>query len=108
MLASIMLPEHIEELRRCLWRAIFGLLGGLVIGFFISQPALEFIAGPINQELRTFYGNRRRAIEPEVQPELGEALRRCGILQYGGGEIAGKQLRAYEYQHGCRQQRQYP
>jgi sec-independent protein translocase protein TatC len=57
------LGDHIEELRRCLWRAIAGLLAGVVIGFFISQPAFEVIAGPINRELRTFYSNRRQAIE---------------------------------------------
>jgi sec-independent protein translocase protein TatC len=57
------LGDHLEELRGRLWRALLGLAVGMVAGFFISQPVLELITAPINQELRTFYANRRKGLE---------------------------------------------
>jgi sec-independent protein translocase protein TatC len=66
------LGDHLEELRSRLWRALIGLVVGMVAGFFISQPILEFITAPINQELRAFYAKRRQGLEDRWKK--GDAL----------------------------------
>ena len=50
--------EHIEELRKHLWRAIAGFLVGLVFSFFIGPYVLEFIKKPVEEELSRFYQAR--------------------------------------------------
>src|SRR5438552_9893617 len=54
--------EHIEDLRKHLWRAIMGFLACLVVSFFIGQPILEFIKKPVEAELARFYANRAKKI----------------------------------------------
>jgi sec-independent protein translocase protein TatC len=68
--------EHIEDLRRHLWRAIAGFLVCLLFSFFIGQPILEFIKKPVETELARFYANRAKKIgdrlEAGIDPGLAE------------------------------------
>ena len=44
--------EHLEELRVCLTKAVFGLLIGSVIGFFVSKHVVNFIESPVLSALK--------------------------------------------------------
>jgi sec-independent protein translocase protein TatC len=65
------LTDHLEELRRCLWRAIAGFgvivllgfaldlvgyLSGLPVG--VGKPVLDWISRPVEAELQKFYDRR--------------------------------------------------
>jgi sec-independent protein translocase protein TatC len=67
------LGEHIEELRRCLWRSIFGYLVAVVLGFLVSRPVFSAIAAPIDRELRDFQ-DRRLATQQHKLNEGDAAL----------------------------------
>jgi sec-independent protein translocase protein TatC len=47
--------EHLEELRKCLWKAILGLAVGIVVGFFIGRPVVNLIQGPLTDALAHYY-----------------------------------------------------
>ncbi len=47
--------EHIEELRFCLGRALFGLLLGFLIGLFIASYVVAWIQTPLTQALEDHY-----------------------------------------------------
>jgi sec-independent protein translocase protein TatC len=68
------LGDHIEELRRCLWRAILGYVVAVVLGFLISREFFLLIAAPIDRELRDFY-ERRLATQQKKLDEGDAALR---------------------------------
>jgi sec-independent protein translocase protein TatC len=61
--ASSRMPvgDHLEELRRCLWRAILGYAVAVVLGFLLSRPAYDVIAAPVEQSLDAFYARRLAA-----------------------------------------------
>jgi sec-independent protein translocase protein TatC len=65
--------EHIEALRWHLWRAIIGFAVCLVGSFFIGEPALEFIARPVKQQLLEFELRRINAKIKEHNQELSAA-----------------------------------
>jgi sec-independent protein translocase protein TatC len=47
--------EHIEELRVCLGRALFGLLIAFLIGLFVANYVVAWIQTPLTQALETHY-----------------------------------------------------
>ncbi|MBY0528102.1 MAG: twin-arginine translocase subunit TatC [Gemmataceae bacterium] len=59
--------DHIEELRMHLWKAIIGFVAALVIGLFIGQYAVEFIARPVEVQLNKFYERRVKSVEEKLQ-----------------------------------------
>jgi len=50
--------EHLEELRGCLWRSVWGLVGGFLIGLAIGGPVVEKIQTPLEGALAAFYQHR--------------------------------------------------
>ena len=64
------LGEHIEELRRCLWRAFLGYAVAVVLGFLLSRPVFEIIAAPVEQNLQAFYA--RRLVEQQRKLDEGD------------------------------------
>jgi hypothetical protein len=62
--------EHLEELRICLTKAVFGLLLGSILGFFVAKHVVNFIETPVldalkrymveaaKEELRLKYGDK--------------------------------------------------
>lgn len=56
--SSMSFGEHLEELRRRLFRAAVWLLLGMVIGFIVGQPVVKMIEGPMERALEEFYKNK--------------------------------------------------
>ncbi|MBN2579288.1 MAG: twin-arginine translocase subunit TatC [Pirellulales bacterium] len=63
--------EHLEELRRCLWRAILGLALGVAAGLFFGRPVVNFIQAPLTDALKEYY-------EAESQQKLDATLAALG------------------------------
>ena len=49
--------EHLEELRRCLFKAVLGLVGGVLIGMFFGGWAVAVIEKPLYDALHAYYTN---------------------------------------------------
>jgi sec-independent protein translocase protein TatC len=47
--------EHLEELRANLFRAVFGILAGCVVGFFIANSVVRFFQLPLERAMERFY-----------------------------------------------------
>lgn len=58
--------EHLEDLRKHLWRAIAGFLVALFLSFFIARPVLHFIAKPVEDQLAAFFDERVVKVEEEL------------------------------------------
>lgn len=54
--------EHLEELRRHLWRAVLGFLVALVLSFSIGSYVLQFIKAPVQRQLEEFYAERAKQV----------------------------------------------
>jgi sec-independent protein translocase protein TatC len=50
--------EHLEELRKCLWRAIVGLAIGMGIGLYFADNIVRFIQTPLTAALTEYYNKR--------------------------------------------------
>ena len=46
--------EHLEELRVCLWRSIFGIAIGFLFGIFAAEAVVGWIQRPLEDALRTY------------------------------------------------------
>ncbi len=53
--------EHLEELRRCLFRALVGLMVGFLVGLAIGRHVVEFIQTPLRAALEGYY--EQKALE---------------------------------------------
>ncbi|MCS7306213.1 MAG: twin-arginine translocase subunit TatC [Thermoguttaceae bacterium] len=53
--------EHLEELRRCLFRALVGLMVGFLVGLAIGRHVVEFIQTPLRSALEGYY--EQKALE---------------------------------------------
>lgn len=47
--------EHLEDLRKHLLRALYGLLLGLFVSFFFAHKVVQFIQHPVEQALREYH-----------------------------------------------------
>jgi sec-independent protein translocase protein TatC len=56
------LGEHIEDLRRCLVRALAGFAVAVALGFYASPAALEFLTAPVVRELDAFQHRRQERV----------------------------------------------
>jgi sec-independent protein translocase protein TatC len=50
--------EHLEELRRCLWKAVLGLAIGMGIGLYFANDVVCFMQIPLSSALEDFYIGR--------------------------------------------------
>jgi sec-independent protein translocase protein TatC len=66
--------EHLEELRMCLFKALFGLVVGFLIGLALAGPVLRLVEWPLKVALRTYYQTQA---EKNLKKTL-EELRRVG------------------------------
>src|SRR5688572_14837926 len=59
--------EHIEDLRSHLVRALkwFGI--GMLLGFVVSKPVLDYITRPVNDAIKRFYADRRHTVGMGVE-----------------------------------------
>jgi len=53
--------EHLEELRTCLFRALFGLAIGFMFGLLMAKPVVETIKKPLEDALDAYY--RQEAVD---------------------------------------------
>ncbi len=59
--------EHLQDLRICLFRAILGLLVGVVIGLFAGKWVVDLIQSPLERALKKYYkADTERRFEREV------------------------------------------
>ncbi|MDO4857631.1 MAG: twin-arginine translocase subunit TatC [Thermoguttaceae bacterium] len=62
--------EHLEELRRCLIRAIAGLVVGFIIGLFIGGHVVEMVQSPLKRALTSYYQGRTEKVISTSQDEF--------------------------------------
>jgi sec-independent protein translocase protein TatC len=68
--------QHLEELRRCLFKALGGLLIGFIIGLLVGHYVVDFIQSPLRQALTNYYqseSEERVGAEMEKLKESGKA-----------------------------------
>ncbi len=61
------LGDHLDELSTALWRSLYGLAIGIIVGFFFAKPALDFIGHPVEGALREFHEKRLAAIQEKFK-----------------------------------------
>jgi sec-independent protein translocase protein TatC len=71
--------QHLEELRRCLFKAILGLAIGCVLGFWLGDRVVLFIQKPVEDALKQYY--EKDAAEKALSPEQEKLLREAGYTQ---------------------------
>ncbi len=76
--------EHIEELRGCLSRSLFGLMIGFIVGLFVAGQVVDWIQRPLKNalqehyigkaigELDTAYRDEEEGLSPEVERFVNE------------------------------------
>jgi sec-independent protein translocase protein TatC len=77
------LGEHLEELRRHLWRALLGFAAACVLGLLLGQPVLDVITAPVDRELAAFHKRRLEANAGRLaagDPRLTEANQPRAVL----------------------------
>jgi sec-independent protein translocase protein TatC len=47
--------EHLDELRKCLWRAFLGLVVGFLVGLYFGETAVNWIQTPLTDALTKYY-----------------------------------------------------
>jgi len=75
--------EHLEELRVALFRSLFGLMIGVVIGFFLAETVVKFIQTPLQKALR----------EHKVERAMGELGEK---YNFGEGTQADEKKKAIQ------------
>jgi len=50
--------EHLEELRTCLFKAIWGLAIGFAVGLYFGGQVVEYIQSPLEKALAAYYQNQ--------------------------------------------------
>jgi len=55
---SMSFGEHLEELRICLFRSLFGMIIGCVIGLYAADKIVNFFQSPLEKALTKHYLNR--------------------------------------------------
>jgi sec-independent protein translocase protein TatC len=76
------LGDHIEELRTHLWRAIKGFLVAMVLGFFVANYLLQFIAAPVEKGLKEFRDRRVKRVKEELEKNMAsEEIKKANEIQ---------------------------
>ena len=65
--------EHLEELRACLFKAIYGLAIGCGIGLLVGGPLTRFIQTPVRNALIAFYEQQAATKAQEQLEQLRQA-----------------------------------
>lgn len=76
--------EHLEELRVCLFRALIGLVIGVLLGLGVAKYVVEEIKGPVTKALQDFYIdkaiNNLKADYGEISADVETVMRRDKII----------------------------
>jgi sec-independent protein translocase protein TatC len=84
--------DHLEDLRKHLWRAIYGFLIAMVASFFIGGTVLDLITAPVKTELRRFYNRHAQKVLDKLNQGDYPNVNQPTPFQQEG--YSGKQLRA--------------
>jgi sec-independent protein translocase protein TatC len=63
------LGDHLEELRGALWRALYGLAVGVIVGFCVASKAMQWIEYPIKDALAKFEKDRLKRDLEKLEKE---------------------------------------
>ena len=80
--------EHLEELRRALWKSILALLLGASVGLTVGWSVVDYIQTPLRDQLEAYYG--RLAIKKQVLRL--EEMRDAGIAVPDDLEAAAQEI----------------
>ena len=73
--------QHLDELRICLIRAVTFLAVGVIVGFALGQPAVDFITDPLTKSLEHFFSQQdKRKLASEI--ESLKAAGQADLLSY--------------------------
>jgi sec-independent protein translocase protein TatC len=79
--------EHLEELRKCLWKALLGLAIGMAIGLLFANEVVLFIQTPLQDALSKYYKDRSKTKLTErygdlknVPAAVGKRLERSQVI----------------------------
>jgi sec-independent protein translocase protein TatC len=77
--------EHLEELRRALFKAMLGLIVGCAIGLYFGSSVVQFINDPLVDALESYYQKRaieivRADMEGELTPAQEAAISEQGLI----------------------------
>lgn len=65
--------EHLEELRKALFKSVFGLLIGLLFGLAIANHVVKFVQIPLEGALRRYYKeDAQKTADAKIQDQLGK------------------------------------
>lgn len=67
--------QHLEELRVCLFRSVFGLVIGVCFGLLIGWHVVEFIKRPLTKALEEYYLTKSEKLIAEKYPNLSPELK---------------------------------
>jgi sec-independent protein translocase protein TatC len=79
--------EHLEELRICLWKAILGLIAGIILGLFVGGPVVNFIQRPLTNALTYYYQN-------ESLNKIKAAAEQSGAVEQQAEKNAFKRIKS--------------
>ncbi|MCL2305888.1 MAG: twin-arginine translocase subunit TatC [Planctomycetaceae bacterium] len=71
--SSMSFGDHLEELRICLWRAIFWLFGGFLIGLYFGGDVVAYIQKPLQASLKKYHSQRGEIVLKGHKDELIQA-----------------------------------
>ena len=96
--------QHLNELRKCLFQAIIGLVLGCAVGLlpWVCGPVVKFIETPVENALRAYY--QQQAEAKVLAPEQRELLRSAG---YTSDEDLDRIGRIVAEQHVSLEMRRY-
>jgi len=66
--------EHLEELRVCLFKAVYGLAIGFVIGLLVGDKVVQMIQTPLTEALTSYYQNQAGTWAENLAKEAGSNL----------------------------------
>lgn len=75
--------EHLEDLRGCLFRALFGIVIGFCLGLYFADSVILFIKQPLEKALGTYYSDiviAKFALEVEKGNKLPYTVEQVTVL----------------------------
>lgn len=82
--------DHLEELRRALFKSIAALFIGFLFGLLFANDIVAYVQTPVRDSLQRFY---QRQAERQ-QKELAEELAASGHADHGGAVITAEEMQA--------------
>jgi sec-independent protein translocase protein TatC len=90
--------EHLEELRRALFRSLAALMCGLVIGLFFGWDIVDYIQEPLRKGLQEFYLRQAEAEQlRDLQERKAAGLDVPADLEAAAREMVEQALVPHEY-----------